>query len=279
MKELMGHALLAAAVAVALLAAGCATAPGGVGTTPNGTDRSGPEALIGTWQLVSFLGADGGTVEAVAGSIPLVTFGRDGKVGGSVGCNQFSADYTVTGNQITVGPPVSTMMYCSSPPGVMDQEQRVLQLLPLAAGYTVAGDTLKLRDRAGREIMTLNRVTKPANAPLVGTTWRLAGFSDNETARSALAGSNATVVFGDDSRVRGTTGCNDLAGPYTASDGRIAVGPLAVTERACADPALRAQEQDLLRALDGAATYTIDGRRLVMTGAGGDQMVDFVAVD
>jgi heat shock protein HslJ len=276
MKEVKGYAILAAAVAVALLAAGCATAPGTNTTTPNAT---GEPPLLGTWRLTSFLGANGQTVQAVAGSVPLVTFDRAGRVSGSVGCNQFSADYTVRGTQLTIGPAVSTMMYCSFPAGVMDQEQRVLELLPLTAGYAVAGSTLTLLDRAGAPIMTFNRVAEPVNAPLVGTTWRLAGFSDNATARSALANSNATVVFGAGGRLSGTTGCNDLAGPYTTNGNAISIGPLAVTERACADPALTAQEQDLLDALDVAASYGITGDRLVMTDSSGSRTVEFVALD
>jgi heat shock protein HslJ len=279
MKELQRYAILAAAVAVALLAAGCATAPGDGNRAANNTSVAVDPPLVGTWQLTSFLGADGETVEAVAGSTPLVSFDRDGRVTGSVGCNQFSADYTTSGSQLSIGPAVSTLMYCSFPAGVMDQESRVLELLPLTAGYTVAGDTLTILDRAGTEIMKFNRAAGPEDAPLVGTTWRLAGFSDNATARSALEGSNATVVFGADGRLTGTTGCNDLSGPYTTNDARIAIGPLAVTERACADPALMLQERELLEALEIAATYDIEGDRLTMIDPSATQMVEFVALD
>ena len=152
------------------------------------------------------------------------------------------------------------MMYCSVPAGVMDQEQRVLELLPLTAGYAVAGSTLTLLDRTGTPIMTFDRAAEPTNAPLVGTTWRLAGFSDNATARSALASSNATVVFGADGRLSGTTGCNDVAGPYTANETAISIGPLAVTERACADPALMLQERELLDALEAGRHLRDRGR-------------------
>ncbi len=281
MKELKGFAVLAAAVAVALLAAGCTAAPGANTTTANTTNatpRAGPEALIGTWQLASFLGANGQTVQAVAGSIPLVTFTRDGAVAGTVGCNHFSANYTASGTQLAIGPTVSTLMYCSAPSGVMDQEQRVFELFPLTAGYAVTGTTLNLLDRTGKTIMTFNRAAEPANAPLVGTVWRLAGFSDNATARSALAGSNATVAFSSDGRLSGTTGCNDLSGPYTTSGNAISIGPLAVTARACADPAMMAQERDLLDALAAAVAYEIRGDRLTMTDTSGNRTVEFVRV-
>lgn len=278
MKELMGYAILAAALAVALLATGCTTAPGANTTTPPSTVPGSEPPLVGTWQLTSFLGANGETVGAVAGSVPLVTFDRSGSVGGTVGCNHFGGNYTVRGDRLTFGPVVSTLMYCSLPAGVMDQEQRVFELFPLTAGYTVAGNTLTLIDRTGNRILTFERAAEPPDAPLVGTTWRLAGFSDNATARSALAGSNATVVFSPDGRLSGTTGCNDVSGPYTTNGNALSIGPLAVTERACLDPAATAQEREMLAALGAAAAYEIRGDRLVVTDASGSQMIEFVRV-
>ena len=279
MKELKRYAILAAAVAVALLAAGCTTAPADGGGAANNTSVALDPPLVGTWRLTSFLGADGETVQAVAGTMPLVTFDRDGRVSGTVSCNQFSAEYTTSGNQLSIGLAVSTLMYCSSPAGAMDQEQRVLALLPLTAGYTVAGDTLILLDRGGNRLMTLARAASTVDAPLVGTRWRLAGFSDSATARSALAGSSATVVFGADGRITGTTGCNDLSGPYATDDARISIGPLAVTERACLDPGLMRQERELLEALETAATYDIEGDRLTMIDPSASRTVEFVALD
>ncbi len=278
MKELKCHAILAAAVAVALLAAGCTTAPGTTNTTANATVRAAELPLLGTWQLTSFLGANGETVQAVAGSVPFVTFDRAGKVTGSVGCNQFSADYTVSGTQLAIGPAVSTLMYCAVPSGVMDQEQRVFEFFPLTAGYTVAGDTLTLLDRSGNRIMTFNRAAAAANAPLAGPTWRLDGFADNETARSALASPDATLVFSPDGRLSGTTGCNDVSGTYATNGNALSIGPLAVTERACLDPAATAQEQEMLAALVAAATYSIRGDRLVISDAAGDRAVEFVRI-
>lgn len=278
MKELMGSACLVAVVAVALLAAGCATAPGNGDGAANNTSVAFEPPLVGTWQLASFLGADGGTVRAVAGTVPLVTFDRDGRVSGTVGCNHFSADYTSSGNRLSIGPAISTLMYCASPAGVMDQEARVLALLRLAAGYAIAGDTLTVLDPGGNGLVTLDRAADPRDAPLVGTTWRLDGFMENGTARSALAGTDASVVFGADGRLSGTTGCNDLSGLYTADDARVSIGPLAVTGRACPDPDLMRQERELLAALQVTATCDIEGDRLTLIDLLTSRVVEFVAL-
>ena len=273
MKELMGYAILAV-VALALLAAGCTTQPGANNTTATATVAA-ESSLIGTWQLTSFLGTNGQTVGAVAGSVPLVTFSRDGSVTGTAGCNHFTANYTVSGNQLSIGPTVSTLMACPAPAGVMDQEQRIFELFPLTAGYTITGSTLALLDRSGNRIMTFDRAPGTVNAPLVGTMWRLAGFTDNATARSALAGSNATLLFSSDGRLSGTTGCNDISGTYTMNGNALSFGPLAVTERACADPAATAQERDLLAVLGAATSYAIQGDRLTISNAAGNRAAEF----
>ncbi|MEN6518299.1 MAG: META domain-containing protein [Methanospirillum sp.] len=278
MKALKGSAILAAAVAVALLMAGCTNAPGADNTTPNATVPVAESPLLGTWQLTSFLGANGETVRAVAGSVPLVTFDRTGKVGGSVGCNRFSADYTVSGTRLAIGPTVSTLMACPAPPGLMDQEQRVFELFPVTAGYTVAGDTLTLINRTGNPIMTFDRAPATTNPPLAGPTWRLAGFADSVTARSALASPDATLIFSPDGRISGTTGCNDVSGAYATNGTALSIGPLAVTERACLDPAATAQEREMLAALGSAATYAIQGDRLDISDAAGSRTVEFVRV-
>jgi heat shock protein HslJ len=272
MKELKSRAILVAAVTVALLTSGCTTGPGPGNTTVRPADLP----LLGTWQLASFLGANGETVQPVASSIPLVTFDRSGRVGGSVGCNHFTAGYTVSGSGLVIGPAVSTLMYCSEPPGVMDQEQRVFELLSLTAGFTVTGDTLVLLDRAGNRVMTFQRASVATDASLAGPKWRLAGFRDNETTRSALPGPDAALVFSPDGRLSGTTGCNTVSGTYSTNGNAISIGPLAVTERACLDPAPTAQERDLLAALGAAASYTIQGDRLALSDGAGSRTVEFV---
>lgn len=225
MKGLTCHAVLT----VALLAAGCTTAPGAHNTTANATVRSPELPLLGTWQLTSFFGSSGETVQAVAGPVPLVTFDREGRVAGSVGYNQFSANYTVNGSQLASGPAVSTLMYCAVPSGVMDQEQQVFELFSLMAGYTVTGDVLTLLDRSGNRMMTFNRAPGTVNAPLSGPTWRLAGFADNETARSALSSPDAFLLFLPGGQLSGTTGCNDVSGSYTTTGNALSIRPLAVT--------------------------------------------------
>jgi heat shock protein HslJ len=49
------------------------------------------------------------------------------EIGGSAGCNSFSAPYTMAGDTLVVGPARSTRMACA--PAVMTREQRAFAIL------------------------------------------------------------------------------------------------------------------------------------------------------
>ena len=76
-------------------------------------------------------------------------FGEDGTLSGSAGCNNYSAGYEVDGNNISIGLPISTMMACAEPAGIMEQEQEYLTALPTAATYQITGDRLEMRTAEG----------------------------------------------------------------------------------------------------------------------------------
>jgi len=70
-------------------------------------------------------------------------------------------------------------------------------------------------------------------------------------------------------RMSGTAGCNQLSAPFAVGVGRqVVIGPIVSTLMACPDPLMR-QEQAVVQTLEGALTYTLDGERLRVEGAGG----------
>ena len=85
----------------------------------------------------------------LAGTTLTASFGKDGTLSGNSGCNTFSGPYTVNENQITIGPLASTMMMCSDPAGVMEQEAQYLTALQSAATYQLEGNVLELRTKDG----------------------------------------------------------------------------------------------------------------------------------
>ena len=81
-------------------------------------------------------------------------FGEDGNITGSAGCNSYTGSYTQRGqNGISIGPLVTTLMYCGDP-GVMDQETAYLANLQAAASYEMTADgKLQLMDANGTPVL------------------------------------------------------------------------------------------------------------------------------
>lgn len=62
----------------------------------------------------------------------------DGRVSGRTGCNLFTGSVRIVGASIRFEGIATTRSTC--PPAVMDQEQRLIQALEAARGFTIADD-------------------------------------------------------------------------------------------------------------------------------------------
>jgi heat shock protein HslJ len=105
--------------------------------------------LLGTWNLKSMV-LQGGTAFTFPTNTQITaTFDNQGNVVGFAGCNNYNAQYTLSGQQlytgmgITIGPIVSTKKYCAD---TSDTETTYLQILQKAITYTVNGDGLTITD-------------------------------------------------------------------------------------------------------------------------------------
>lgn len=104
---------------------------------------------------------------------------------------------------------------------------------------------------------------------IVGPTWTLA-----QLGAVVLTNSTATVVFGADGRVNGSTGCNSFFGTYTlAPTGALALSQVGSTRMACAGPEM-AVEARVLDALNRADRAVVQGGRLVLM-AGTESLAAF----
>jgi heat shock protein HslJ len=104
--------------------------------------------LSGTsWEVTSYNNGQQAVTGVLAGTTLTADFASDGTLSGNSGCNTFSGEYKVNGDQITIGPLASTMMACSDPAGVMDQETQYLAALQSAATYQIEGNVLQLRTK------------------------------------------------------------------------------------------------------------------------------------
>jgi len=82
------------------------------------------------------------------------SFSADGKVTGSAGCNQYFADYSISGSSLTIGPAGSTKKYCGEPAGLMAQEQSYLSLLGSVESHRIEGNRLALTDGSGSPVLS-----------------------------------------------------------------------------------------------------------------------------
>lgn len=105
-----------------------------------------PAALNGvTWRATVYNNGRGGAVSLLDDSAITATFGADGVLSGSAGCNQYRAAYVAKESTIAIQTPAATRKTCSEPEGVMRQESEYLKALTTAATYTIQGQQLELR--------------------------------------------------------------------------------------------------------------------------------------
>jgi heat shock protein HslJ len=101
-----------------------------------------------TWNLIGYNNGKEAFVSVILDTTITASFGTDGKLSGLAGCNTYNADYTLDGEKISIGPAMTTRMFCAGE-GVMEQEMAYLQALEKAATYKIEGEALTLFDAAG----------------------------------------------------------------------------------------------------------------------------------
>ncbi|WP_274560278.1 META domain-containing protein [Streptomyces spiramyceticus] len=100
--------------------------------------------LVGTqWRVESLLDGDTATSlpKDVAGKANLV-FGKDGSVGGNLGCNNVTGEAKVSGSTLTFSKIATTRKMC--PPKIMETERALLKILDGKVKYELRDRTLTL---------------------------------------------------------------------------------------------------------------------------------------
>lgn len=230
-------------VALVVLALGVAAC--GEENSPSGGDPFGSEI----WQLSAGT-VDGAPLTAIEGA-PVTLRVESGQLGGTAACNSYGTPLAVAAGTLTIGPDITvTEMACLSG-GVMELEAAYLATLPRVTSAERDAGELVLRGDG----VELRFVPQPTPEPeaLVGTTWVLESLVAGDTA--ATPASEATLSFGSNGTVTGSTGCNRLSGTYDEATGFSA---LSTTKMACKDE-IMAQESLVLELLRSGPTLTIEG--------------------
>jgi heat shock protein HslJ len=97
--------------------------------------REASTDLPGTsWSLVDLDGA-----APVADAVPTMEFGEDGTVSGNASCNQYNAEVTIDGSDLSFGPVAMTRMMCPDP-AAAEQETAFTIALEGVSSYTIDSD-------------------------------------------------------------------------------------------------------------------------------------------
>jgi len=110
-------------------------------------------SLQGQWTLVSY-SSDARLTPAAPGVKTFIEF-KDGQLNGNMGCNGFGGEYSISGDTITFGPIMSTMMFCEGPVG--EQETATLIVLQGSVKFTLDGNTLLIVSPDGTSSIALER--------------------------------------------------------------------------------------------------------------------------
>ena len=219
----------------------------------------GSASLDGEWLLQEGTN-QGAAVPIVAGS--KITLRIDGQqAGGSAACNLYGGTIKVSGSSISISALSMTEMACQET--LMASEAAYLAALPRVMTVARNGSSLVL---SGSQVELRFALVPPvASADLVGTTWILDSLITGE-AVSSTVGERVALQLSGDGRLSASTGCRDVTGSYTVSDGQVEVTLEPYDAIGCA-AALGAQDAHILNVLSGAFSIDIDGERLtLMTG-------------
>lgn len=254
----LGRVGVCAVISMLILAA-CALPPAPPPRRPDAAPSAPTGALAGTnWMLTTL---DGNP--PLANTTVTLNFSADGNAGGNDGCNAFGGKYTMDGGKLTFGPLIGTLIACEEP--IMNQADAFRKALEQTAQFEVAGDTLTLSSTDGKALATFAR----QSTDVAGTVWAVTNFNNGQQAVVGVhSGTSLTVRFGADGRVSGSAGCNTFTGTYAQDGMAIKIGPLAITQKMCAEPAgVMEQEAQFVKALESAAVVQLDGNTLTLRTA------------
>ncbi len=131
-------------LAASILLASCGSEPTQTGTSLVGT----------TWELVSF-----NRQKPIGHRAITLSFDSSFRVSGNAGCNRYAGLVNIKGSRLHMDLSqkefdenknriLTTKMYCPSPTGLMDQEQRYLEQLTNSRKFSVQGNQLIIKNGA-----------------------------------------------------------------------------------------------------------------------------------
>jgi len=110
------------------------------------------------WTCNGYNNGKQAVVSLAASSTITIRFGKDGRISGSAGVNQYTTDYKANGASMTIDPVITTTRM-AGPDELMTQEKAYLEALPTTTRFEIRGDKLELR--AGDALVATYGLSKP----------------------------------------------------------------------------------------------------------------------
>ncbi|WP_225727443.1 MULTISPECIES: META domain-containing protein [unclassified Nocardia] len=203
----------------------------------------------------------------IPGGGPLTVTFKDGRISASAGCNTHSGAVALDDHKVHVTGLASTLMAC---PGDRDGADEWLSgLLNSHPSWRLDNATLVLKTD-NRTITLLDKKVAAPDKPLQGTTWIVTALitPDALIRSQAIDEVKPTLTIGQDGAVSGTAGCNRLIGhaDISGSDITFQVG----TTKMMCSPEVMEVERDVLKALDGKTSATVDADELTLRNTNGN---------
>jgi heat shock protein HslJ len=162
-------AILIFCMTAIILIAGCTTPSVPTTPTPTPTLTATPSPtqttvgpvidpeLVGTWTLGEMATQGGSEVINIFPAPITILFSDTGTLAGNGGCNSYQGSYSLTGatgpfgNQISIGPIISTQMYCVDTSPI---ETTYFQILSNISAYGIDNTSrLSMRDPSGSTLV------------------------------------------------------------------------------------------------------------------------------
>jgi len=235
-----------------VLMVGATSASAGSGVTTKGLE--GP-----TWVLDQ----KASNLEVIAPQYVVTATFEDGKLSGSSGCNRYNTTYTARGSRLRVSRNIaSTLIACNQ--DASNVESSYIARLPTARSFSIQGDRLTVRTSTkGADL-----VYRALSARALRGDWIVTSYFRPGAVVSVIQGTTITASF-DRTTMSGNAGCNSYSGPYQTDATKIRIGPIAATQRACAEASITQQESEYLGALDTVRTFGIDEHGMTLFRADG----------
>ena len=224
-----------------------------------------------TWSLISFNNGKGAITSVILDTEITALFGEDGSLGGSAGCNGYTASYSTDGDKIAIGMAATTLKMCAVPDGIMEQEAAYLAAIQKAATYRVDTQRLDLFDADGMTMATygVQAGSPPEPTPqaglapaIIGAPWQwVATLYNNDTKAVPENPENYLVELLSEGQLTVKADCNTAAGTYTLDGSQLSINVTASTMMACPPGSLADQ---FIKDLNAAQSYLMDGEDLII---------------